>query len=561
MVGAGVLWIPAGQAVTAPIRRCAVYTRKSSEEGLEQAFNSLDAQRESCEAYIKSQAHEGWQLVSTTYDDGGYSGGSMARPALKRLMEDVERHLVDIVVVYKVDRLTRSLSDFAKIVDVLDRQRASFVAVTQQFNTTSSMGRLTLNVLLSFAQFEREVTGERIRDKIAASKRRGMWMGGNPPLGYDLVDKRLVINECESVIVNEIFRRYLDLSTVAALQADSELRDMLAKVDVKKGKRVGKTRYGRGALYNLLRNEVYIGRVTHKGTSYPGQHTALIDLKLWNQVQAQITAHRSGVRVAPALDSDSPLGGLLYDDNGNLMSPSFTKKSGGVCYRYYVSQAILQNDKRGCGSIARLPAALIEEVVAEALTLHLSKHANGHASWRHRNEHPRLRDVLERVVIAKGGIEIYLRGGSSGRLIVPGVLVRAGKGLAFHRFGTASPKRPNQGLPLLKAICRAHYWRELIEAGVVHSYDALARRERMNRGYVRRVMQLAFLAPDLVDGILAGRIRANKGVVELTDLDIPLSWSEQRRLFIDSSSEQERVPDPAQAYPLHQPGAVPVPPA
>lgn len=523
--------------MTTQARRCAVYTRKSSEEGLDQAFNSLDAQREACEAFIKSQAHEGWRLVSASYDDGGYSGGNMERPALKRLMEDIHQHLVDIVVVYKVDRLTRSLADFVKIVEAFDRHGASFVAVTQQFNTTTSMGRLTLNVLLSFAQFEREVTGERIRDKIAASKRRGMWMGGNPPLGYDLVDKRLVVNEREAVIVNEVFKRYLGLGTVAMLQTDSKLRDMLATVEVKKGKRLGRTRYGRGALHNLLRNEAYIGRVPHKGVSYPGQHAAIIDRALWDQVQMQIATHRSGNRTECTTASGSPLGGLLYDDRGNPMSPTFTKKRGGICYRYYVSQAILQNDKSGSGSICRLPAPLVEDLVADALKQHLSKGSVNQASWRRGGDSPPLREALERVVVSKSGFEIYLRTGQPQKVVIPGVLVRAGKGLAFQLFGASSPSRPRrQSVGLVKAVCRANHWLQLIEAGVVRSYDELARRQRMNRGYVRRNMQLAFLAPDLIEGIVGNRLMAAKGVVELTALDIPMCWAQQRRLFVPVST-------------------------
>ncbi|GEP61652.1 recombinase family protein [Reyranella soli] len=518
--------------MTTSIRRCAIYTRKSSEEGLEQSFNSLEAQREACEAYIKSQAHEGWQLVSSLYDDGGYSGGNMDRPGLVRLMDDVAQNRVDIIVVYKIDRLTRSLADFAKIVEILDRHTASFVAVTQQFNTTTSMGRLTLNILLSFAQFEREVASERVRDKIAASKRRGMWMGGNAPLGYDLIEKRLVANEVEAELVRAIFRRYLELGTVTLLMADSELRARLARIKIKKGKCLGETRYGRGALYNLLRNEVYIGRVRHKSASYPGQHAAIIDHNVWQQVQGQMSAQRPGKRLGPVQDSDSPLGGLLYDENGNLMSPTFTKKRGGLCYRYYVSQAVLQNRKHRSGPVARLPATLIEETVANALKRHLSGRSDDQTSWHSGTERPGLRNALERVVIAKEQVEIYLREGTPRKLVVPGVVARAGKGLTFQTFGAAAPHRSKrEALPLVRAICRAHYWMQLVEAGAVRSYSELARRERMNPGYVRRIMQLAFLAPDLVEAIVSHRLIAKTGVVQLTDLSIPMNWQKQRMLF------------------------------
>src|SRR5271170_858514 len=258
--------------------RCAVYTRKSSEEGLEQSFNSLDAQREACEAYILSQRHQGWHVVSTRYDDGGFSGGNMERPGLKKLLDDIAAKRVDTVVVYKVDRLTRSLADFAKIVEQFDKQGISFVSVTQQFNTTTSMGRLTLNVLLSFAQFEREVTGERIRDKIAASKRKGMWMGGVVPMGYDLEDRHLVINPEEAKQVKEIYKAYLVEGCVSNLQIYLEKKGIRSKKRLSKtGKISGDSVFSRGALYLLLQNRVYLGEITHKGTPYPGQQPAIID--------------------------------------------------------------------------------------------------------------------------------------------------------------------------------------------------------------------------------------------------------------------------------------------
>jgi len=264
-------------------RRCAIYTRKSSEEGLEQDFNSLHAQREACEAFIKSQTGEGWRLIKTAYDDGGLSGGTMERPALQHLLEDIRRRLVDVVVVYKVDRLTRSLADFAKMVEVFDAHGVSFVAVTQQFNTTTSMGRLTLNVLLSFAQFEREVTGERIRDKIAASKRKGMWMGGVPPLGYDVRDRKLTVNAAEADTVRLIFRRYLALGCVSRLRADLDQNGVRSKQRIlTSGRALGGCVFGRGALYHLLRNRIYRGEVVHRGIAYPGEHEAIVDEELWN---------------------------------------------------------------------------------------------------------------------------------------------------------------------------------------------------------------------------------------------------------------------------------------
>src|SRR5437762_368704 len=285
-----------------PFVRCAIYTRKSSEEGLEQSFNSLDAQREACHAFIVSQRHEGWRALPVRYDDGGYSGGTMDRPALKRLLDDVQGNRIDTIVVYKVDRLTRSLADFAKIVEALDARGVSFVSVTQQFNTTSSMGRLTLNVLLSFAQFEREVTGERIRDKIAASKRKGMWMGGTVPLGYDSKDRKLVVNPKYARIVQEIFTQYLRCGSVAALKRYLDERQMRTAARISSaGRTYGGRPYSRGALYKLLKNQVYIGRIVHRGESYPDQQQVIIEPGIWTQVSAL----RASTTAATAVQGES----------------------------------------------------------------------------------------------------------------------------------------------------------------------------------------------------------------------------------------------------------------
>ena len=383
------------------VRRCAVYTRKSSEEGMEQGFNSLHAQREACEAFIRSQKSEGWRLIETGYDDGGLSGGSMDRPALQRLLADIANRLVDTVVVYKVDRLTRSLADFAKMVELFDRHSVSFVAVTQQFNTTTSMGRLTLNILLSFAQFEREVTGERIRDKIAASKRRGMWMGGNLPLGYDVENRQLVINEAEAQTVRYIFRQYAELGTVSALQADLKQQEIVSKVWTSTTGNVrGGVSYSRGALYYLLRNQIYLGRIAHKNESYDGQHVPIIDQALWDQVHNCLSAHRPGQGRAPSMSSQSPLTGLLYDDRGNLMSPSHTKKSNGRRYRYYVSQALLQNDRARAGTVSRVPAQAIEQLVDTEIR-RLWSASEGGASLKPAEVNLLPRDFVERVILSK----------------------------------------------------------------------------------------------------------------------------------------------------------------
>src|SRR5580692_9257918 len=318
-------------------RRCAIYTRKSSEEGLEQEFNSLAAQREACEAYIRSQQHEGWLLATNRYDDGGFSGGNLERPAAQRLLTDIRAGRIDIVVVYKVDRLTRSLADFARLIELFDAQGVSFVSVTQQFNTTSSMGRLTLNVLLSFAQFEREVTGERIRDKIAASKQKGMWMGGWVPIGYDRKDRTLTINETEAVTVRTISDLFLKLKNVQRVQAELVRLNLTTKpYETPRGRAVGGLSFARGHIYKILSNPLYIGEIEHRGIRYPGQHPPLIDRKKWDAVQAQLAANHHENRTRTNAKSKSLLAGLIYDDAGNRLVSSHATKNG-KRYRYYVT--------------------------------------------------------------------------------------------------------------------------------------------------------------------------------------------------------------------------------
>lgn len=332
--------------------RCAVYTRKSTEEGLEQEFNSLHAQRESCEAYIKSQRGEGWVLVADRYDDGGISGATLERPALKRLIADIEAKKVDIVVVYKIDRLSRSLMDFSKLAETFDKHRVSFVSVTQQFNTSTSMGRLTLNMLLSFAQFEREVIGERIRDKFAASRAKGMWMGGFVPLGYDVKDRKLVVNKCEAATVRRIFERFTQLGSVTELVR--ELRQ--EGVRGKRGRLIDK-----GYVYQLFRNRTYIGEAVHKGTSYPGEHKPIISKTLWDKVYGIL---REGPRRRAAhtrAQTPALLKGLLFGPTGCAMTPTHTRK-GGRLYRYYVAANLLKHDAPAT-SVRRLSAAEIEGMV------------------------------------------------------------------------------------------------------------------------------------------------------------------------------------------------------
>src|SRR5277367_1391981 len=346
--------------------RCAVYTRKSSEEGLEQDFNSLHAQREACESFIRSQQGEGWRLIKTHYDDGGFSGATMERPALKRLLADIEEGRVDVIVVYKVDRLTRSLADFAKMVEVFDAHGVSFVAVTQQFNTTTSMGRLTLNVLLSFAQFEREVTGERIRDKIAASKKKGLWVGGVVPLGYEVKDRKLIVVEEEAATVRLIFSRYLDLGSLSALQRDLRERGIITrKRTLSSGRTIGGRALTNGPLAYLLRNRMYLGEINHRDKSYLGEHAPIIDPKPFEAVQTKLTENRQERR-RRRQSSNALLMGKLFDDRGNPMTPSYAVKKG-VRYRYYVSCVLNQGRQEEAGSVPRVAAEAVERIVLDAV--------------------------------------------------------------------------------------------------------------------------------------------------------------------------------------------------
>jgi site-specific DNA recombinase len=380
--------------------RGAIYTRVSTDQGLEQDFNSLDAQREASEAYIKSQAHEGWRLVRDRYDDGGFSGGSMDRPALQKLLIDVQARRIDVIVVYKVDRLTRSLADFAKLVEMFDKHGVSFVSVTQSFNTTTSMGRLTLNVLLSFAQFEREVTGERIRDKIAASKKKGMWMGGVVPLGYRVEDRALHVVEDHAAIVRSLFRRYREAGSVVRLK--QQLDDEGVRVPIRidgAGRSTGGGLFSRGHIYKLLSNPIYVGRIAHKGQIHEGQHPPIVTQDLWDEVRRSLGNHLGAARTKRTRQSsDALLIGKLYDDGGRRMSPTWARK-GSKRWRYYVSQAALQGDKSKAGSILRVPAADVESLVAEAL---------GKLSLGRADSQTDTRGLIDRVVIDRATIRIQL---------------------------------------------------------------------------------------------------------------------------------------------------------
>ena len=366
--------------------RCAIYTRKSSEEGLEQAFNSLDAQREACAAFVLSQKHEGWTVLPTLYDDGGFSGGTMDRPALKLLLSDIAEGKVDVVVVYKIDRLTRSLFDFAKIVEAFEAKDVSFVSITQQFNTSTSMGRLTLNVLLSFAQFERELAGERIRDKIAASKKKGMWMGGLPPLGYDVKDRKLVVNDEEARTVLHIFRRYIELRSVRALKTELEQAGIRSKRRIlTDGTACGGQKLSRGALYLMLQNRIYRGEITHKGNAYPGEHQPIVDQALWDQVQATLAENRIDRKTGAYARQPSLLAGLAFDETGERLTPSHAVKKG-TRYRYYVSRSLIVGSAKDHATGRRIPAGNLESLVINRLRAFFAD--QGAVLDAVRNEHP-----------------------------------------------------------------------------------------------------------------------------------------------------------------------------
>jgi DNA invertase Pin-like site-specific DNA recombinase len=556
-------------------QHCAIYTRKSSEEGLEQEFNSLAAQREACEAFIRSQQHEGWVLAKTRYDDGGYSGGNVERPALQDLIADIRAGRIDIVVVYKVDRLTRSLVDFARLVELFDAEAVSFVSVTQQFNTTSSMGRLTLNVLLSFAQFEREVTGERIRDKIAASKKKGMWMGGNVPLGYDAEERTLVINPAEAETVRRIFALYRELGCVRRVKEEIDRLGLRTKssTTVNGTERGGKP-FSRGHLYTLLSNPIYTGQIAHRGELHPGQHPALIDAESWSAVGEQLAANTSGHRRRAQAGEPSLLAGLLVDARGERLTPSHAVKKGRR-YRYYVSAALITDAGTDRAQGWRLAAREIEEAVirilADALTsparfverfgaagmpgdqlrrllsraVRIAAVLVGSAGERAKL----VRELVEKIIVDEKTITIKLRRGplsggdapscasdepsdSALELTAAVAFTRRGAETKLVLPGLAQQNHSSRCDPaLIRAIARGRAWFEELATGRARSLQVLARREGISRRYIRRLVALAFLSPELVEAILQGRQPVELTTTRLAEFDLPLDWTEQHKLL------------------------------
>ncbi|MCF8476468.1 MAG: recombinase family protein [Pseudolabrys sp.] len=544
--------------------RCAIYTRVSTDAGLDQDFNSLDAQYEAAQAYIKSQAHAGWALVRTRYDDGGFSGGSTDRPALQQLLEDVKAHKVKIIVVYKVDRLTRSLADFAKLVELFDAHGVSFVSVTQQFNTTTSMGRLTLNVLLSFAQFEREVTSERIRDKIGASKRKGLWVGGVVPMGYHAKDRKISVVENEAKVVRHIFRRYLELGSLNLLLADLNATGVITKVrPLSTGRTIGGIPFTRGPLAHFLRNRFYVGEVQFKGEVFPGEQPAILDRKLFDTVQARLEQQRNH-HTTTRSSTDSLLMGRIYDDRGNRMTPTYATKNG-VRYRYYISSSLVQSGSDKPRKLNRLPAAEIETLIASAVRKHL-----GIAPFEAKEENDDDKEVITsnvaRVDVRPDHLEVQLsttsqgEGGSDLSSDYDGV---ASEGKSRKRKGQdldkatiltiawkkTPSKKPRELIPptsatsrsdprpiraetrtkLIAAIAKGRQWLDELIASDVTNVEQIAVREVCTIRQVNMTISLAFLGPDLVNAAIEGRLPRGVGVANLRDA--PLLWSEQSAML------------------------------
>jgi len=548
--------------------RCAIYTRKSTEEGLEQAFNSLDAQREACEAYVKSQQHEGWQAIATHYDDGGFSGGNMERPALKQLMSEIQAGKVNVVVVYMVDRLTRSLADFAKIIEQFDKYSVSFVSVTQQFNTTTSMGRLTLNVLLSFAQFEREVTGERIRDKIAASKKKGMWMGGTVLLGYEVHDRKLVINESEAATVRAIFNEFQSLGSV------QKLAEWLRENNIKSRR---DCYFLSGALYTMLRNPHYLGLIRHKKATYPGKHQAIIDRKTWDTVQALLDDNMQGNRPEVRATKETLFTGIIFDAAGTLYTPTHTNKNGRR-YRYYTSQTVIH--KAQPHAVPRIPAHDIEQAVIDRIlvllrsqrellvflrenqisdnttpqngsyTLILDSATEYISTWNTRPALQRqqfLKLVIDRVVIHPKQIEVRLRlpvlihklfgGDAAGQghfaaekftpiasITCPFRHVQQGRTLRLI-VGDGQLATDASRQAIVRAIACARQWYLHIVSGEASCLREITRRDGIDDSWAKKIFPLAFLSPANIEIIL----RSNTGLT-LNQLraNIPIDWSQQK---------------------------------
>lgn len=533
---------PSGKPV-----RCAIYTRVSTNSGLDQEFNSLDAQHEAASAYIRSQAHAHWTQVRTRYDDGGFSGGSTERPALQNLLADVRTGKVNVIVVYKVDRLTRSLADFAKLVELFDAHGVSFVSVTQSFNTTTSMGRLTLNVLLSFAQFEREVTSERIRDKIAASKRKGLWVGGTVPLGYELKDGKLTIVETEAELVRTIFRLYLELGSVNRLVVGLRSRNLRSKVRIRSdGSTKGGVPFTQGPLFYMLRNRFYIGEVKFKTEICPGPQPALLDRQLFEAVQARLTQQWSHRTVARS-KSAALLSGILFDDAGHPMIATHATKNR-VRYNYYVSQPHMRGGAATpAGSITRLPAADVESAVSKALAVHLNEIQPV--------DREALAKAVARIEVRKLQLIVTLKQNVTNQsteeaddervptsetppstadqtLLIPWCKPPSRKARELLLPASVSrnqvrPIKPERRLAIVKSIALGRAWLDELRSGTATAISQIAERNKCTVRHVQMTLSMAFIAPDLVQAAIEGRLPRGISVASLRDA--PAEWSQQRR--------------------------------
>jgi len=537
-------------------RRCAIYTRKSSEEGLEQDFNSLDAQREACEAYIKSQVGEGWKLINDHYDDGGFSGGNVNRPGLQQLLKDIAAGKVDVIVVYKVDRLTRSLPDFAKMVEVFDVQDVSFVSVTQQFNTTTSMGRLTLNMLLSFAQFEREVTGERIRDKIAASKKKGLWMGGLVPLGFEADGRTLKIIPEEAETVRTIFTLYRDLRSSWKVKQEADRLGLRTKLRTfKDGRTSGGMPFRYGHIHRIVHNPLYIGQIQHRGVVHDGQHHAIIDTELWEATRfgRSTESERRGKRKAKPIPY--PLRGKLFDEEGVALRADASRK-GGRRYRYYLSASASPGDSRSEGDKSRpswrLSAPEIERIIDGGIRKLLEDPAilahSAIESGIPESDVPRLVEhsssvtakpiqLLERAQLHPSHVAVWLEPSRIADGIVgcirhdlPMDIRRRGVETRLTLADSASHQLVDPAL--IKSIVRARRWFEDMATGRATTLDEIGRREEISDRFVSARISMAFLAPDIMARILSGDQPIDFTTTELTTrVDLPSKWSDQRKLL------------------------------
>ena len=537
--------------------RCAIYTRKSSEDGLEQEFNSLDAQREACAAYIASQKHEGWVLLPEHYDDGGLSGGSLERPALRQLLQDIADGRVDQIVVYKIDRLTRSLADFSKIVDTLDEAEASFVSVTQSFNTATSMGRLTLNMLLSFAQFEREVTAERIMDKIAASKRRGLWMGGLVPLGYDADGRTLKINEAEAATVRRLYDLYQEHGTVRAVKtAADEFGLRSKKRSTASGKRTGGVPFDRGHIHHILINPIYAGRIKHKTLVHEGQHEAIITPERWDRIQAMLQEGASKSRARKTAKQSSLLCGKIYDETGDRLTPSHSRTNAGVRLRYYVSHRLIKNsgspDKDGW----RLPAVELETKVASVIakrfnspsfigTLFPNATAAEIADAKAKIDASGGRstswlELIERIDLKVGELNIFIDQKKiatfferdsdeqvQGPLTIKAPFQIRKRGVETKLIFADAPSARDE--TLIKNIAKAHLWFEQIKSG--KTFSQIAASDQTSKRRIQQMIDLAFLAPDIIRDVMDGTQPFGFTSDWCLRHAMPVNWAEQRALI------------------------------